>query len=86
MKTGAESALRWFIVPDEVAAIRAAVGSAATDYDLVLVNAGSSAGSEDYTAHIVGELGRLLVHGIAIRPGHPVILGMLQIEGEFRRR
>ena len=41
----------------------------------MIVNAGSSAGSEDFTARIVAELGQLLVHGIAIRPGHPVILG-----------
>ena len=40
-----------------------------------MVNAGSSAGTEDYTASIVSELGRLCVHGIAMRPGHPVILG-----------
>ena len=38
---------------------------------MVVVNAGSSAGSEDYTARIVDELGELLVHGVAIRPGHP---------------
>ncbi len=68
---------RWSIVPDEISAIRAAVRSAACDHDLVLINAGSSAGSKDYTAHIVSELGQLLVHGIAIRPGHPVILGLL---------
>jgi putative molybdopterin biosynthesis protein len=71
---------RWPIIPDHLPDIRAAVRSAASDSDLVLVNAGSSAGSEDYTAHIVGELGRLLVHGVAIRPGHPVILGVLKSE------
>ena len=75
-------AVRWPIVPDRLPDIRAAVAEATCDFDLVLVNAGSSAGSEDYTAHIVGELGRLLVHGIAIRPGHPVILGMLQCAGQ----
>ena len=45
--------------------------------DLVIVNAGSSAGSEDYTAGVVEELGRLLVHGVAVRPGHPVVLGLV---------
>ena len=40
------------------------------------MNAGSSAGSEDYTAQVVSEVGRLLVHGIAVRPGHPVVLGV----------
>ena len=43
----------------------------------MLLNAGSSAGSEDYTAGVVAELGELLVHGVAVRPGHPVILGMV---------
>lgn len=65
------------IVPDEFEAIREAVAEAAEENDLVLVNAGSSAGSEDYTAHVVQDLGRLLVHGVAVRPGHPVIIGMI---------
>ncbi|MEZ4661922.1 MAG: molybdopterin-binding protein [Caldilineaceae bacterium] len=63
------------IVADEYAAIRDAVAAALENHDLVAINAGSSAGSEDYTAAIVAELGELQVHGIAIRPGHPVILG-----------
>ena len=71
---------RWLIVPDKYEAIRAAVRSAACDHDLVLVNAGSSAGSEDFTAHVVQELGNLLVHGVAVRPGHPVILGLINCE------
>jgi putative molybdopterin biosynthesis protein len=72
------TATRWPIVPDNFGAIRQAVAEAAAEHDLVLVNAGSSAGSEDYTAHVVSSLGRLLVHGVAVRPGHPVILGMLE--------
>ncbi|HEX7973554.1 MAG TPA: substrate-binding domain-containing protein, partial [Anaerolineales bacterium] len=50
------------------------------DHDLVLLNAGSSAGSEDFSARVVESLGELLVHGVAVRPGHPVILGMLNIQ------
>ncbi len=69
---------RWPIVPDNFAAIRTAVQEAAATHDLILVNAGSSAGSEDYTAHIVQELGTLLIHGVAVRPGHPVIIGMIK--------
>ena len=68
---------RWPIVADDFDAIRAAVATAAADHDLVLLNAGSSAGSEDYTAHVVQSLGRLLVHGVAVRPGHPVVLGIV---------
>ena len=69
---------RWPIVPDRFEAIREAVLAAAADHDLILLNAGSSAGSEDYTAHVVQALGTLLVHGVAVRPGHPVILGMVE--------
>jgi putative molybdopterin biosynthesis protein len=70
-------ATRWPIVPDRFNAIRDAVAEASIDHDLVLINAGSSAGTEDYTAAVVSDLGQLLVHGVAVRPGHPVILGML---------
>ena len=51
---------------------------AATEHDLILLNAGSSAGSEDFSAAVVAGLGELLVHGVAVRPGHPVILGVLR--------
>jgi len=66
------------VVPDDVSALRAAVEEAVATQDVVVVNAGSSAGSEDFTAAVVRELGELLVHGIAIRPGHPVVLGIIQ--------
>lgn len=66
---------RWAIQPDRREAIREAVASALADHDLVIVNAGSSAGSEDFTEAVFGEFGALSVHGVAIRPGHPVMLG-----------
>lgn len=72
------------IVADKQEAIREAVARALETHDLVAINAGSSAGSEDYTAAIVGELGELQVHGIAIRPGHPVILGTANRNGKGR--
>ena len=65
--------------PDDFQKIRSQVLKAAEDNDLVLLIAGSSAGSEDYSARIVEDLGRLLVHGVAVRPGHPVILGMIDL-------
>lgn len=66
---------RYPIVIDDYEHIKETVREAAGLHDLVLVNAGSSAGSEDFTAAVVEELGTLLVHGVAVRPGHPVILG-----------
>jgi putative molybdopterin biosynthesis protein len=64
------------ITPDERELIRDRVAAALQEHEVVVVNAGSSAGSEDYTASIVRELGELLVHGVAIRPGHPLVLGV----------
>lgn len=46
--------------------------------DLVILNAGSSAGSKDYTAHAVTRLGEVLVHGVAMMPGKPTILGVVR--------
>jgi putative molybdopterin biosynthesis protein len=71
-------ATRFPISPDNSEIIRKQVEMAAQDFDLILLNAGSSAGSEDYSAKIIDQLGELLVHGVAIRPGHPVILGLIR--------
>ncbi len=73
-------ALRHSIIADDLPLIRDAVKEAALSSDLVLLNAGSSAGSEDFSAEIVSQLGTLLVHGVAVRPGHPVILGMIHLD------
>ncbi len=56
----------------------ALVERAAKDYDVVLVNAGSSAGSEDYTEDVIRELGELVFHGISMMPGKPVMFGVVK--------
>jgi len=66
------------ISADDYETIKAAVSRAMAEHDVVLVNAGSSAGSEDFTAEVMAELGQVVVHGVAVRPGHPVILGIIQ--------
>ena len=63
------------IVPDQFEKIKSAVAVAAAECDMVLLNAGSSAGREDYSARVIRELGEVLYHGIAIKPGKPAILG-----------
>ena len=75
-------AARYPIIPDDFKSIRDVVSEAALKFDLILLNAGSSAGSEDFSAQVVAELGDLLVHGVAVRPGHPVILGMITVSDE----
>lgn len=70
-------ARRYPITKDDFDQLCQRVEQAAQEHDLVLLNAGSSAGSEDFSSKVVEKLGDLLVHGVAVRPGHPVILGML---------
>ena len=64
-------------VSDDYDRLKATIQEAVATSDIVVINAGSSAGSEDYTASLVEDLGELVVHGAAIRPGHPVILGVV---------
>lgn len=63
------------ITRDNLDDIRARVTQAAEECDMVLLNAGSSAGREDYSCQAIGEVGEVLCHGIAIKPGKPAILG-----------
>ena len=66
---------RYDIVKDDKDEIRESVLKALSENDIVIVNAGSSAGTEDYTVHILREIGEVFVHGVAMKPGKPVILG-----------
>ena len=63
------------IVKDNKADLTAALTKATEECDLVILNAGSSAGREDYSAAVIGTVGEVLCHGLAIRPGKPAILG-----------
>lgn len=63
-------------VPDERALLESAVVRAMDACDVVVVNAGSSAGRDDYTSTVFAQLGDVLVHGVAIRPGHPLVLAL----------
>ncbi|MCX6466403.1 MAG: molybdopterin biosynthesis protein [Pseudonocardiales bacterium] len=63
------------ILPDDPEVLTAALREAAADADLVVLVAGSSAGRDDHTADVVAAAGTLAVHGVAVKPGHPVVLG-----------
>ena len=63
------------IVPDKFDQIKAMVAKAAAECDMVILNAGSSAGREDFSVKVIRELGEVLYHGIAMKPGKPAILG-----------
>ena len=71
---------RYGIVPDDYEMIREAVRRGVAENEILFVSAGSSAGTRDYTADIIRDLGEVLAHGVAIKPGKPVIIG--RIEGK----
>ncbi len=64
------------IVPDEPEALLKAMREALMEANLVLVNAGASLGTRDFTFDCMEKLGRVVVHGVMIKPAKPVILGM----------
>lgn len=63
---------------DNYEMIRDQVSKAVDEHDMVIVNAGSSAGTEDFTVHVLRELGEVIVHGVSIKPGRPVILAIVR--------
>jgi putative molybdopterin biosynthesis protein len=70
--------IRKGIVKDDAALLKDTIVDALSRSDCVVINAGSSAGREDYTAHVLAELGTVHVHGINIKPGKPVILAVVR--------
>jgi putative molybdopterin biosynthesis protein len=52
--------------------------SVRSNADMIIINAGSSAGTADYTAQVIEDLGEVMVHGVTIMPGKPTILGMIE--------
>ena len=66
------------IVPDDYEKIKETVLREIKNSDMVIINAGSSAGTEDYTVHVLREIGEVIIHGVAMKPGKPVILAIVQ--------
>ncbi|MEA4811956.1 MAG: molybdopterin biosynthesis protein [Anaerolineaceae bacterium] len=69
------------IVKDEQALVEKALNLAFSENDLIILNAGSSAGRKDFATDAFKAAGTVCIHGIAIKPGKPAILGMKQSEG-----
>ncbi|MDK2981521.1 MAG: molybdopterin molybdotransferase [Chloroflexota bacterium] len=64
------------IAKDQLGIIEASLRKAVDECDAVILNAGSSAGSEDYSAQAMRSIGEVVLHGLAIKPGKPAVLGM----------
>jgi putative molybdopterin biosynthesis protein len=67
--------IRLPIVKDDRSKINVSLFSNYEGVDLILIIAGSSAGSEDYTHSIIEESGEVLAHGISMMPGKPTLIG-----------
>ena len=71
--------VRHEILADDVEKIRQSVAAAVKDdYQIVLILGGSSAGSEDYAKDVILQLGEVMVHGVTIMPGKPVVIGRVK--------
>lgn len=68
---------RYSPVADDYDLIKMAIIEAIGENEVVLISAGSSAGTEDYTRKLIEELGEVVIHGVAIKPGKPVVLGII---------
>ncbi len=67
---------RFPVVPDNKKDLKEAI-ERALEGDIVVMIAGSSAGRDDLTSVLAEEMGELLVHGIALRPGKPAVLAKI---------
>lgn len=65
------------ICPDDPELLNKKISRAVESSDIVIVIAGSSAGTRDHTASIIESLGEILVHGVDIMPGKPLLLGKI---------
>jgi molybdopterin molybdotransferase len=67
------------IIPDEYARLREALEAAIKDCALILMTGGSSVGVADLTAKVINDAGKpgVLVHGVSIKPGKPLIVGLI---------
>ena len=65
-------------VRDDLEQIKKAIVDTLHESDIIILNAGSSAGSEDFTSRAISDLGEVVTHGVAIRPGHPIVLGIIK--------
>ncbi|MBM7614873.1 molybdopterin biosynthesis protein [Alkaliphilus hydrothermalis] len=69
---------RYPVVKDDFEKIKEGILLALEENDVVVINAGSSAGSRDFTVDVLREIGEVIIHGVATKPGKPVILAIVR--------
>lgn len=65
------------IIGDDYEKLLSAVKSASSECDILLLSGGSSAGARDMTVKVISDLGEVYVHGVAMKPGKPTIIGKI---------
>lgn len=68
---------RYDIVKDKYEDIKSTLLKSINENDITIINAGSSAGTEDFSVHVLREIGEVIIHGVTIKPGKPVILAIV---------
>jgi len=74
IKQGGGEGARFAPVADDFQKLKKVIHEASRHFDMVLINAGSSAGTEDFTVQVLRAIGEVIIHGVAMKPGKPVIL------------
>ncbi len=69
------------IVPDDVDLLKEHLQKAVEHSDAVVIIAGTSAGTKDFTSHVIESMGEIILHGVSIKPGRPIILGSINNKG-----
>lgn len=75
--------VRYPPVMDNRVLIRGALEKAADECDIIIISAGSSAGTKDFTSSVISEIGELLFHGISVKPGKPAMVGIINKKPVF---
>ena len=75
--------IRYPPVVDNRVLIHGAVEKAADECDIIIISAGSSAGTKDYTSSVISEMGKVLFHGISMKPAKPAMFGIINKKPVF---
>ena len=70
--------IRMGIIPDDVEALEKTIGEAVEGCDLIVLSGGSSVGTADLLRGVVEKLGRIIFHGLQIKPGKPTLFALIK--------
>jgi putative molybdopterin biosynthesis protein len=70
-------------IAQDISYLRVILNKSCQEYDIIIINAGSSAGTEDFTEAVISEMGTVLFHGVAMMPGKPTLFGLVKDKPVF---